>query len=412
MAVRAPSRTAVVAYRHHLANTGDGKFLAGKSTTASGAGSGLTNGVYMVRSRDFGLSWEDPIEVFGARQAAGDLRSTVEVRKAAEEAETGAQNTAAENLETGGDRLLRSYSSPSLLCDLITGRLFMMVAVNAKRVEVDGAPDVDEAVRLLVGISDDEGDNWGYSDITTYVNGSNDWQMHSAGPGHGIQMMSGTWTGRLIQPAVVDDVETTRAVTVCSDDRGLTWWTSQPVGENITYASVAEMADGTLMMRTLDTVQERQTWWSYDAGRNWSSGTREEEIAYLDSPIHDIRCSTKVERIFPCAPVGTEHASTMLMVNRPVEGEHNVHAVVSLDDARTQYSEVEIMGDDSMSVHDMELLAMPDVRMAAMLVVKPEGLFAVHVDLDDLGLFNLAKGWNAHTEGQEEVLRAFGFDPK
>ncbi|MDO5747993.1 MAG: sialidase family protein [Actinomycetaceae bacterium] len=285
------------------------------------------------------------------------------------------------------------YSRPSFIIDMMTGRITLMSSVVF-------AQDKDDHVLYMVASSsDDEGETWQHCDVTTQVTGASEWCMKYGFPGHGIQLRQGVLTGRLIQPASIVDSEGKRKfVALCSDDQGITWWTSQPAGNDIDGAGLIELSDGQLMIKS-GGIGRCLRIFSQDGGRTWVNPLIEE------GEDHSL-CSSAVDRVFPCAPPASQQAKCAAYPTLAPDT-HTIATVRgSFDDGKTwTVSEDFAYG----PVRHPDICAMPDLRLIALVYESGEGIDFTHICLDDLEMRDLAYGWNERTRDQDDMLREMGF---
>ena len=112
--------------------------------------------VWYTRSSDHGISWEEPQVLF--------------------------------DQETYTDSGDASHPRRLLFPRLPGGFLVAVTTRTAKD---------DSKNRIAVAFTDDEGDTWRYRDLTTLVDGDQNWVSRRTAYGHGLQVRNGVWTGRL-----------------------------------------------------------------------------------------------------------------------------------------------------------------------------------------------------------------------
>jgi hypothetical protein len=162
------------------------------------------------------------------------------------------------------------FGNPTAVFDHITGQVFLtytnMSQLNGLRT-------------LFYRVSNDGGATW---TSPVKLNGTDRTVL---GPGHGIQLTTGTYAGRLIIPAY----NRTGSYVLFSEDHGITW----NYGENVGYGNeheVLELKNGSLYMslRTKVGVSsvhdpfDRLYALSSDGGESW---TTEQMHSYLPDPI-------------------------------------------------------------------------------------------------------------------------------
>ena len=135
--------------------------------------------------------------------------------------------------------------------------------------------------RVFKTSSLDDGVTWAApKEITTDVKLAA-WGWYAIGPCHGIQISKGTYKGRLVIPC--DNIErgTGRkgySHVIYSDDNGENWklgGVTPPISVNPNESTVAELADGSLMlnMRVSNNNNLRMKSVSTDGGITWSVPT-------------------------------------------------------------------------------------------------------------------------------------------
>lgn len=125
--------------------------------------------------------------------------------------------------------------------------------------------------RVYQVTSNDHGQTWSApTEITDFL--VTDAGYLRNGPGHGIQLSSEAFTGRLVMPLAYNDRQVRAAL---SDDGGQSWRLSDPVaGNNRLSGAVVELADSRLMMvlgHSNTTPRNRLASFSSDGGETWSA---------------------------------------------------------------------------------------------------------------------------------------------
>jgi sialidase-1 len=146
--------------------------------------------------------------------------------------------------------------------------------------------------------SEDEGETWSDPvDITASVKAP-DWTWYVAGPGCGIQLV----TGRLVIPCdhALAGSKTYGAHVIYSDDRGETWKRGGSIDDKVNECQVAERSDGTLLlnMRSYHGKGCRAVATSRDGGETWSAITHDAALvepvcqaALVTAPLDTATCA-------------------------------------------------------------------------------------------------------------------------
>jgi sialidase-1 len=133
--------------------------------------------------------------------------------------------------------------------------------------------------RVFVTHSDDDGRMWAPPQEITADVKRPEWRWYATGPGVGIQLARGPWTGRLLIPCdhslvLPDDPDGYRSHVIYSDDHGRTWRLGGVIRPAVNECQVVERSDGTLLinMRNYDRSQTtRALATSTDGGMTWSA---------------------------------------------------------------------------------------------------------------------------------------------
>lgn len=349
---RTPSQEIVLAFEGH---------------TQAEQDQGLT-AVLVCRSKDFGATWSEPSVV---RKLDGTFNS--------------------------------SASCPSFVVDNVTGRVFLLTSFAFGDQETPGASDFGDTLHIQLAFSDDSGLTWNFRDITTQIDGPRKWRSRTVVPGHGIQLANGPWTGRLMQPIVIEDEDgVQRFVAVCSDDQGVSWWAGNPVGEGAIDCTVAEVSDGRVVMKSryMDTGQCIGIY-SEDGGRNW----RGEEACFDVTPPG---ATAVIESAFPWAPAGTKQAQVILHPQVVYDDDGNIpfSALFSSADDLASFSGMSRI--DTKQMRNPDVASVPECRMALVAYWTDRGIEVAQVPYDELGLHDLAYGWNKEGTEQDRILKELG----
>lgn len=314
--------------------------------------------VWYTRSSDHGISWEEPRVLFD-------------------------QETYTDSGEC--------FTSPQIIISQVTGRVFVAVTTRT-------AKD-DSKNRIAVAFTDDEGDTWRYRDLTTLVDGDQNWVSRRTAYGHGLQVRNGVWTGRLAYVAIATDSDGRRgAVAVCSDDQGISWWAGKLAGETVVQATITELNDGSLVLGCVEETESGFTFNAYGSKDGGRSFTTQLEQKALGSAL-----PAAVERAFYSAPEHTEQARVMLSVARNQNGQGTVRSM--LDYASELLG---IVPFTSHPVNAIDIVSLEDVRIVAVAYETDSGISVSVLCIDTLSLKYLAVGWNAREEEQNQVLRRAG----
>lgn len=177
--------------------------------------------------------------------------------------------------------------NPCPVLDRKTGAVLLVYDTNP-------AAD-DKARRILVTKSTDEGLTWSTPiDVTADVKPAT-WSWYAAGPGRGVQLAS----GRFVIPCDHhDDATNVSASHVIWSDDGDHWHLGGSLDPDTDEATVAELADGTLIMnaRDLSTTHRRAIARSRDQGASWSKLTHDPVLT--DPPCEGSLLQTKYGLLF------------------------------------------------------------------------------------------------------------------
>lgn len=314
--------------------------------------------VWYTRSSDHGISWEEPRVLFDQ-----------------------------ETYKDSGE----CFTSPQIIISQVTGRVFVAVTTRT-------AKD-DSKNRIAVALTDDEGDTWRYRDLTSLVDGDQNWVSRRTAHGHGVQLRHGIWTGRLAYVAVATDADGKRgAVAVCSDDQGISWWAGKFAGEKVVQATITELSDGKLVMGCIEETDQGLAFNAYasaDGGRSFTE--------HLDKKALGNTLPTAVERAFYSAPEHTEQSRVMLAVACNQNGQGTVR---SMFDFASEL--LGVIPFTSQPVNTLDVVSLEDIRIVAIAYETDSGISVAAFCIDALSLKYLAVGWNATEEEQNQVLRRAG----
>ncbi len=158
--------------------------------------------------------------------------------------------------EEGSDAKV-TIGNPCPVIDQGTGRIWM--------------PFCRDNDDVLVMFSDDDGRSWSTPvEITDDVK-ADDWVWYATGPGIGIQLQRGKYTGRMVIPCDHSIERNGNRVMVShvfySDDHGKSWKLGGSLDIHTDECQVVELADGTLMLNA-------RNYWGHNGGRPDRGGKR------------------------------------------------------------------------------------------------------------------------------------------
>lgn len=147
--------------------------------------------------------------------------------------------------------------NPSPVVDRNTGRVILVSTWNLgsdhERDIIDG--NSQEPRRVFVLSSDNDGQTWSEATQITASTKKPEWMWYATGPVHGIQLQNGPHKGRLVFAAnhslKRNEGEKTKpyyAHCIFSDDGGKTWGLGGTTALGGNESTVAELADGSVMI--------------------------------------------------------------------------------------------------------------------------------------------------------------------
>ncbi len=237
----------------------------------------------MRRSKDNGRSWQD-------------LRTILDFP----------------NKEGAGD--------PQLLQDPETERIFLFYGYCPGRNELIDAPIMlGRHLSLQYVYSDDEGTTWSLPIMAEYGLKKEGWHSLWPCPGRGTVLEDGT----LVVPISGYDTEKIFSHFLFSSDHGTTWQISNRIGEGINEATLAELADGTLMVNARNDTKKRAIITSRDRGDSWSAISYHDELQEPTCQGSFIKCQWK--------------GSDVLLFSNPDDSKErqNLTVKVSFDNGKT-----------------------------------------------------------------------------
>ena len=176
--------------------------------------------------------------------------------------------------------------NPAPVVDRETGAIFLLMTRNLGS---DREPQIinqtsTDTRRIFITQSTGDGLTWSTpAEITKDVKQEN-WTWYATGPCQGIQIVHGSYKGRLVIPCDHIEADSNKYFShiIYSDDHGKTWKLggTTPV-DQVNECTVAEIADGKLYlnMRNYDRNQKnRKTAVSSDGGITWTNFQSDETL--------------------------------------------------------------------------------------------------------------------------------------
>ena len=211
------------------------------------------------------------------------------------------------------------FSDPSFVVDRTTGTIFLFSVKSFDaglfQSQLGTDPNARNILHAHVVESHDNGQTWvNPRTITDQVTQGHDdqWFTRFASSGEGIQLRYGAHAGRLIQQYAVANSGSTSlmAVSVYSDDHGVTWKPGAPSEGSADENKVVELSDGRLLLnsRTQGTAGQRLEAISYDGGQTWGPFRHNWDLT-------DPRNNASIIRAYPNAPQGSARARVLLFSN-------------------------------------------------------------------------------------------------
>ncbi|MBT3383466.1 MAG: exo-alpha-sialidase [Prolixibacteraceae bacterium] len=218
-------------------------------------------------------------------------------------------------------------ADPSLVQDHSTGRIFLFYGFCPGRNNItEGANRERRHLMLQYVYSDDEGENWSNPIHIDYAIREDGWQSIWSSPGRGIQLKN----GRLVIPCTVNKLtKVMSTILVFSDDHGETWDQIE-VAENINEATLAELANGDLMINARNQLEDRKCraiTSSKDGGKTWCQPV-------VDRNLPDPNCQGSfIRNVFK---VGKEKKDLLILSNNATnDGRKNMTIKLSDDNGQT-----------------------------------------------------------------------------
>lgn len=203
------------------------------------------------------------------------------------------------------------YTDPSIVVDEVTNEIFVFSVKSYDRgwgnSQAGTDPNDRKVIQMSVRSSKDNGLTWGETRvITPDVTASSSWTSRFASSGQGIQLQYGSYKGRLIQQALVNNEGVHQAVSVYSDDHGATWKVGNPVGIDMDENKVVELSDGSVMLNSRPLrAGYRKVTISNDGGVNYGEVREEKQLP-------DVADNASIIRAFPHASEGSSLAKVLL----------------------------------------------------------------------------------------------------
>jgi len=173
-----------------------------------------------------------------------------------------------------------SLNNPCAVVVRETGRILLVYqrypAGLDERSVVPGI-EGDNIVRVLITHSDDHGATWSAPrDITRNAKPAADVTSVASGPGNGIQLRHGPFTGRILFPFNHGPYGEWKVYAVFSDDSGETWSYGAPAAEGspgrANEVQFVETDAGYIQLfaRSFSDAKRRKTTFSIDSGLSWA----------------------------------------------------------------------------------------------------------------------------------------------
>lgn len=171
--------------------------------------------------------------------------------------------------------------NPAPVVEEVSGKIHLLMSWNLGTDDIGtiNSGTSKDTRRVYKTSSTDDGLTWASpKEITADVKLAS-WGWYATGPGHGLQISNGAYKGRLVIPC--DNIERGSgrkgySHIIYSDDHGESWklgGVTPPIGLNPNESTVAELADGRLIlnMRVSNNNNLRMKSISADGGLTWST---------------------------------------------------------------------------------------------------------------------------------------------
>ncbi len=228
------------------------------------------------------------------------------------------------------------YSDPSYVVDREMGKIFNFFVKSFDQGwggSVAGtSPTARNVIQAAVTESTDNGLTWSTPRvITEAITADPSWTSRFAASGEGIQLKYAPHKGRLVQQFTVRVGSEMQAVSVYSDDHGVTWEVGTPVGTGMDENKVVELSDGRVMLNSRPSSGPtlRKVAISTDGGVTYGEVTS-------DATLIDPRNNASIIRAYPNAAEDSAKAKVLLFSNAAnTGGRSNGTIRVSFDDGQT-----------------------------------------------------------------------------
>ncbi len=232
------------------------------------------------------------------------------------------------------------YSDPSYVTDREANKVFAFFLKSYDRgwgnSEAGTDPTARNVLHAAVAESSDNGTTWSEPRIiTAAITSDAAWTSRFAASGEGIQLQYAPYEGRLIQQYTIKNNPAggngMQAVSVYSDDHGVSWKVGTPVGTGMDENKVVELSDGRVMLnsRSSSGPAARKVTISTDGGITYGDVTS-------DLTLIDPRNNASIIRAYPNAEKNSAKAKVLLFSNAAnTGGRSNGTVRVSFDDGQT-----------------------------------------------------------------------------
>ncbi len=200
--------------------------------------------------------------------------------------------------------------------------------------------------QFLMTRSDDDGITWSEPTNLTAQLKRDDWMLYAPAPGHGITLEDGT----LVVPTQGRDAKGVPFSTIMwSKDHGKSWTSGNPVKENTTECTVAQLSDGSLMLNMRDNANAtnkeelngRSVFITKDLGKTWVEHPTSREA--LVEPVCQASLHT---HIYTDADTGKQTRLLLFMNPNSKYNRTDMTIKVSLDDGATWPAEYWVLLDE------------------------------------------------------------------
>jgi sialidase-1 len=250
--------------------------------------------------------------------------------------------------------------NPAPVQDKVTGKIYLLSTWNLGN---DNEADIikgksKDTRRIFVLVSSDNGMTWSTPlEISASVKMSN-WTWYATGPCHGIQIVNGKFSGRLVIPCdhIEAGTENYYSHIIYSDDNGNSWklggTTPQP---QVNECSVAELQSGKLMlnMRNYDLTQRsRKITLSDDGGLTWGD-------IYSDPVLIEPICQAS---LMSCTNIKKDRNKLLFLNPSDETSRKNLTLRISYDDGKTWVVSLVIYAGPS-AYSDLAALSSGDIAL-------------------------------------------------